>query len=296
LSEAVTSGLPLSRRAGVLLMVFTLISCRHEQPKTVLARVADAELTPDVAKEHIDTLRGSAESQLQLYISSWINKELVYQEAKRKGIENSEEFLNKFRETKQQVANQIFLDGYLAGDTASVNDSTLKEYFGKHSTEFFVHENMMKLNIVLFANRERASTFSANISQRGNWDLNIKKLFMDSSAVSGSVTVMPAQYYSQHTLYPAELWKVASTLSVNDVSFPVKTSGGYAVLQATAAVQEGKPAEYEIVRDEVRERMIMERRRLKYEELLGTLRKRYNVELSTGSHPQPDSIQSRVHE
>ena len=277
-------------------MVFTLASCRHEQPRTILARVADAELTPDAAKEHIDTLRGSAESQLQLYISSWINKELVYQEAKRKGIENSEEFLNKFRETKQQIANQVFLEEYLAGDTASVNDSTLKEYFGKHGTEFFVHENMMKLNVVLFANRERASAFSANISQRGNWDLNVKKLLMDSTTISGSVTVMPAQYYSQHTLYPAELWKVASTLTVNDVSFPVKTSGGYAVLQATAVVQEGKPAEYEIVRDEVRERMIMERRRLKYEELLGTLRKRYNVELSTGSHSQPDSIQSRVHE
>lgn len=282
--------------AGVLVMIVLFASCSRERPRAVLARVGSAELTLEAAKEHIDTLRGSVESQLQLYIASWVNNELIYQEAKRKSVESSEQFSTKSGEARRQIANQIFLEEYFADDTASFNDAVLKEYYGTHRAEFFARENMMKLNILLFTSRERASTFAAAISQGGNWDLNVKKMLADSSAAAGTVTAVPAQYYSQHTLYPSELWKVASTLSTNDVSFPVKTSAGYAVLQSLAAVQEGKPAEYEIVRDETRERMVMERRRLKYEELLGTLRKRYNVELSTGSHPQPDSLQSRVNE
>lgn len=278
-----------------IVVMLMLASCRHEEKRTVLARVGDAELTLEAAKEHVDTARGSFESQLRLYVASWVNNELVYLEAKRNGIEGAKQFAAKITEVQQEIASQMFLEEYIASDTASMNDTARKEYYENHRAEFFVHENMIKLNILLFANREGAGAFAASVSQRGNWSISVNKLLADSAA-TGSVTVMPTQYYSQHTLYPSELWKVASTLSINEVSFPVKTSNGYAVLQPIAALKEGTPADYDIVRDEVRERMLMEHRRRRYEELLGNLRKRFNVEVLIDSHSQSDSTQSHVDE
>ena len=68
-----------------------------------------------------------------------------------------------------------------------------------------------------------------SVVQHGNWNVTAARLMAESSAAGRNVTVMPTQYYSQHTLYPTELWKVAATLSANEVSFPVRTTNGYAV-------------------------------------------------------------------
>ena len=278
----------------VVIAACALVACRQEKKGTVIARVGAAELTMEDARAHIDTTQGAIGFRLHEYASSWINAELIYQEAARRGVENTPDFQQELADVKRQLANERYLEDVIYTESGIVSDDIMVEYYRHHRAEFLVRDNMIKLRLMVCSSREQASRFAGKVVQTGNWDEAVRLFRSDSTAPVGATSELPAQYYSQQTLYPPALWKVAAALAMNEVSFPVRAGDKYYVLQPVAAVQQGKPADYELVRDEVRQRVDIERRRMTYENLLGTLRKRYAVELFIGSGTLPDT--SQVHE
>ncbi len=279
-----------------ILTAFLAVGCRHAPGKgTLLARVGDEVLTVEQARASIDTTNDTFEHQVNNYVSSWVANELLYQEAQRKGIGHTEPFQHDLAEAERQLTIQHFLRQQLYSDTAGITEDEMQTYFQQHGPEFFVREDMIKLNLVAFGSRERASSFSGSLSRGSTWEETVSKALSDTTVSPAIVSLISGKYYSQRTLFPGELWKVAATLAINEISFPVKTSMGYFVLQALAKVEQGQPAQFEIVRDEVRDRMVIERRRQRYDDLLGTLRKRYNVEIVSPS-VQPDTTEIQEHE
>jgi hypothetical protein len=281
------------RAAAILLMMCTLsISCTHSDKEALIARVGNDELTLREALAHIDTTRGSREQQLGAYVSLWIDAELIYNEAARMNMDRPGDLDERMRDLKRQLVNQSFLDQLLYSESAEINEQSLREYFDSHPAEFQMHEDMVKLRFALFKDRERAGDFISRVTRTSDWEGTLH----DTSVAAGIMASTAVRYYSQHTLYPPELWKLASTLAPNDISFPVKTQTGYAVVQPLAVARQGKPAPFDLVSDEVRQRMMIERRRKKYAELLGTLRKRYRVEVFTGVAQPSDTTQIEVHD
>ncbi|MBI1807235.1 MAG: peptidyl-prolyl cis-trans isomerase [Ignavibacteria bacterium] len=278
------------------LLPLVVLACQRRQAGTVIARVGDAELTLEEARTHIDTSRTIVDGQLRNYVMHWVNEELVYQDAKRSGIVNDDQVKRQLDEAKRQLVNQTYLEQMLYGDSSAISDHTLREYFNKHAVEFFVREDMIKLNLIAFSNRERASSFAALVSRGSSWRDAVETIRRDTTTPASINADVMGQYYTMHTLFPTELWKVASSLNDNDASFPEKTSTGYCVIQPLANVKKGKPAEFDLVRDEIRQRVVIERRRQRYDVLLGTLRKQYNVQILLDLKTSPDTIQQSHHE
>ena len=286
---------------AVIVTAFLLACCvsacnRSAPEEGGIARVGSKRLTLAEARRAIDTTQGPFTQQLPKYISTWVTDELLYQEAQREGMENNESFKEQLEQTRRHLAIQNLLQQYVYEDTAGINEAALRAYFAEHAGEFIVRENMMKLNIIGFTSREFASNFAAAVTAESPWSAAVAKAKADPS-VSGSIIALPTnQYFSELTLFPPELWKVASSLNVDEVSFPVRTNLGYFVIQLLSFIPEGKPAELDIVRDEVNARLLIERRRQKYAEYLGTLRKRYDVEVLLNSITLEDSTKSQHHE
>ena len=68
------------------------------------------------------------------------------------------------------------------------------------------------------------------------------------------------------------------------------------MVQPLSVVRRGSPATFELVRDEVRQRLRVEEHRKRYDDLLGTLRKRYNVEVLLSPGESADTAQVQSHE
>ena len=281
--------------AAAALLVFCLGACRQQQG-TVIARVGDAVLTREAAVQSIDTTRASADRQLRLYVISWINTELLHQEAVKRGVDQSEKFVQQVEDVKRQLAVQALLDQDLLADTAAADESALKEYFSVHGQEFFLREEMIRLNLIVLARREEASAFAASVSQGAPWKSAAEKLGADSAVAQTVRFSARGEFYSRRTLMPPDLWKVAATLSINEVSFPVRIGDGFAVLQLLARIGEGKAAEFEFVRDEVAQRLALERRRKRYNALLDGLRNRYKVQVMLSPASASDTTQQLPHE
>jgi len=280
----------------VLLVPLLLASCRQQKSTNVIARVGDAELTLTEALSQIDTTQSELNNSLKQYISYWVRNELLYQEAKRIGAENTDAFSQQLRKVQQTLAIQVYLDQSIYADTAVMREHGMREYFQQHASEFTIREEMLKLHKIMFNSRERASTFAAKVAQGVSWESAVQFIIDDSSIARSVVSAAAGSYYTQQTLFPPELWKVAKALNLNEISFPVRTSQGYAVLQLLSIAREGQQAEYELVRDEVRQRLLIEKRQKHYEQLLDTLRTRYKVEIFLDSLKPTVTSQDQSHE
>jgi hypothetical protein len=279
---------------SLLVTALLLFGCKPQRSGHVVARVGDAELTLEEARTHIDTTRAASEYALTEYVSYWVNTELVYQEAVRRGVEQTPQFNRQLQDVRRQLANQELLEQEIYSDSQSVTPEATQGYFTRHAAEFPVREATLKLNLIAIVSRERANAFAAAVAQGAAWKRAVDNLPRDSSGAPEVLVSAGEQYYTAQTLFPPELWKVAAALSVNEVSFPVKAVGGYFVLQCLARLQQGSPAPIDLVRSEVRQRLLIEARRRRYDELLGTLRRKTGVEVLLDSHPTTDS--AHVHE
>jgi len=284
-----------ARCAVILLTCLAAVGCQHRKTGTVIARVGSAELTMEEAQTYIDTSRSSSGAQLRRYVAHWVNEELLSQEAASNGFDKREDIQDQLRVAHRQFLAQSFLQQQLSRDSASLAPQDLAAYYKQHSTEFFVREDMVRLNLLTFSTRERASSFAATVARGTSWTSALDQMLHDSISSKFIITVVSGRVYSQHTLYPSELWKVARSLGTDETSFPISTESGYAVVQALASYQRGTPAPYELVQDEIRERVLLERRQKVYSDLLGTLRSKYNVELLIGTSSS-DTTDSFNHE
>lgn len=267
----------------VALVATAACGCSTERPGTVVARVGESVLTLEEAKTAVDTTAPDADARLARYVTSWVNAELLHQEALRQGIEDDPEFGIRLGELRRQLANQELLDRMVYGDTASLPDSVLRAYFASHPNEFSLSENHLKLRLATFRGRETARRFAAAVTAGRPWQDLLDSMAADPGASGEIVSASDERWYTRATLYPPELWKVAGPLSPGEASFPLRTTAGFTVVQYVAIAPAGPTDRFDIVRDDVADRVIVESRRAKLEALLGTLRERYGVEVSIGA-------------
>ncbi|MBI5021286.1 MAG: peptidyl-prolyl cis-trans isomerase [Ignavibacteriales bacterium] len=265
----------------ILLLALAIpIGCQREKPDVVLARVGDAVLTEQNVRKHLNDFKSITETELRQYIQRWINEELLYQEACRKGIDKTEDYTEQLELIKRQIAGQQLLEKEIYSDTSTISDSATQNYFENHKEEFPIREDVVKLQIAHFDDRDVAAFFAATLARGVSWDSAVTVVNEDAGKKNFLIKATLPAYYTAHTLFPEELWKVAATLSPNDISFPIKISDRYAIITLLERKRKDDTPTYEVVRNEVRERLNIEKRKYKYSELLDSLRKRYRVEIN----------------
>jgi peptidyl-prolyl cis-trans isomerase C len=254
--------------------------CTNRPPGTVIARVGDSTLTMEGARAALDTSAPDFSGRLNSYVTAWVNSELLHQEALRLGIESEPGFQSRLADVRRQLANQELLDRLIYADSIPPGDNVLLSYLDSHRDEFTLTENHLKLRLATFRSRESARRFASLLGAGSAWQALLDSMGRDPRASQEIVSSVPDRWYTRSTLYPPELWKVAGPLSPGEASFPLKTEEGYTVLQYLALAPAGKTNEFELVRDEVMNRVTIENRRARLEALLGTLRQRYRVEVN----------------
>jgi len=272
------TGLP----GGALLAVMTLwgfSGCSSGPAGTPIARVGDAVLTLEAARAAIDTTSADSEERLSRYVAGWVNAELLYQEAVRRGIDAGEEFEAKIGAVRKQLASEELLEQTVFGRDTSISPDTLRAYFDGHRDEFTLTEDHLKLRLMTFRGRESARRFAALAGAKKSWQAAADSIASDPRMSGEVLSATPETWFTRETLYPPELWKVASPLVPNEISFPFKTESGYTVLQVVSFAPAGKTGEFELAEGEIRDRIRIERGKAGLEALLGTLRERFGVEM-----------------
>ncbi|MFN0157397.1 MAG: peptidyl-prolyl cis-trans isomerase [Bacteroidota bacterium] len=268
-------------RCSVVILLFAFITGCSKEPESrdYVARVGTAVLTQNA----IDALRdsiGNKHLRTQDFINEWITSEMLYQEAARRGLADSENLRQQIESIRRRLAIEALLqDDVYSADTSSVSEDIIATVYAAGGPAFLLREDVVSASYAFFVDRDVANAFRSNLLRGVSWPDALLAVQQDSLQNTQLLQVATRQYFARSTLYPEELWKLARNLTAGDVSFVLKTDTGYHVLVLHGLKQKGEMPDLDYIRNEIRDRLLIEQRRLRYEQLLEQLRKEQPVEV-----------------
>jgi hypothetical protein len=252
-------------------------------PGTAVARVGSSELTQADLARLGDSL-GLSSGRTKSLIDAWVESELLYQEAQRRGLAESDEVIKRVEDARKTFAIDALLSREL-GDRPGdeVSDDAIAAYLAANAPLFTLRQDVVKASYALFTDREAANAFRTSLVGGKSWDDALAVIRNDSLVAPSLRAAAREQYFTQGTMYPDELWKLARTLGKDEVSFAARTAGGYAVVVVRGIKRPGDAPDLAYVRNDIRERILIERRRARYEQLLTALRNKQRVEVTASA-------------
>lgn len=250
--------------------------------------MGDAYLTQD----QLSALGGDGDSltEARERVNEWVTEELLYQEARRKGVADSEEMRERLNAVARRMAVADLLDQVFSADSAVVTDQAVASYYALHQEDFRLKEDVAQVSYLLFDDRDAANAFRSWVLRGKSWDEALLAAQSDSAVAPHVKGRTDRRYATRTTLFPGELWKVARTNRKETISFAISTNDGYYVLYLYELRQQGELADISYVSDEIRSRLMIEARRYQYTSLLRDLRSRFPIEIRlTGTSAASDT-------
>lgn len=144
------------KKLFILLVVFMFFaSCGKskevptQKAEKYLAKVNNVAITEEDARNELNALppqiRGVfiAKGGMEGFIEELITKELLYQEAKKKRIERSEEFKKKFDSMRKIMMIEVLLDE-MVDKKVNVSEKDAKDFYEKNKANFVITDGKRK--------------------------------------------------------------------------------------------------------------------------------------------------------
>lgn len=275
---------------ALLTVLLVLLGCAKEKSeRTPVARLDNRTLTLEEVRAQFDSSRGISEAQLHEYIRRWINNEMLYREAVRLGLDQKPEIALHVEEIRRQLIINALLNQLVYTEkTAESSPAEVEAYYDRHKLEFPLPTDVSWVSFVLFDDRDAANGFRTKVLRGTTWDEALRQIAEDAEQAKHVLARVDSSYFTQANLFPAELWRVAAASSRTEPSFPIRTDNGFYILIVWKFLRQGQPAALAYVRDEIRSRLTIARRKEKLDSLLENLRAKHTVEIMVNAE-NPDT-------
>lgn len=281
---------------GGILALFVVGCQKPQQPRTPIARIDNRTLTLEEIEARFDSSRGISQAQIHEYVQRWLTDELLYQEAVRRGLDQTDDLERRLEDIRRQLAINTLLDQEVFNASSQESaEEELRSYYENNRSEFLISQDVSLVSFVFFRDRDAANAFRTKVMRGTSWSEALNQLSADPSLASGVVMRADSSYYTAATLLPAELWRVVTSATRQEPSFPVRTDEGFCIVIVWKYTRRGETADLAYVRDEIRSRLAINRRQQTMDKLLENLRSKHVVQVFISSVPQ-DTLSLRDRE
>jgi len=273
------------RKVAVLILVipvlFAFVACakKEGQKGSDLAKVGNVKITQADLEREIKNLPDFAQKIFEgsggkeRFLNELIKKELLYQEALKKGLDKNTEYMKKVEDFKK-----ITLIGQLLGkeieSKTKVTDQDVKDYYEKHK-EDFAPVSQIRMSLILVKTEEEAKKILERLNKGEDFAKVAKKSSINlSSAKNGG----DLGYLSRGQMTP-ELEAAAVRLKTGEISEPLKTQSGYQIIKVTDK-KIGKVVEFERVKNFISQHLSAEKQKEVFDSYIESLKKSYKVDIN----------------
>lgn len=274
-----------------LILTVALISCSKkgaEQKGPFLAKVGNTTVTqsdydrefqalPDYAQQLFADAQGK-----EKFLNEIINKEMLYQEAVKKGLDKTSDFQKKLEEFKKlTLVTELFEKEIMA--KAKISEQEVKDYYDKHKEEF-TPTTQIKASHILVKTEDEAKNVLQRLQKGEKFGNIAKAVSLDpGSAKNGG----DLGYFTKGQMVP-EFEKAAASLNIGDISIPVKTQFGYHIIKVTDR-KKGSVIEFEKIKDMISQKLSGEKQKEAFDQYIAELRKNYKVEINKDVIAKPSA-------
>jgi peptidyl-prolyl cis-trans isomerase C len=274
----------MKRIAASLFLIALLVSCSQKTAEQqtqgpFVAKVGDDVITqadferelsslPDYAKQMFE-----GETGKEKFLDEMIKKDILYQEALKKGIDKDPDFRSKLEEFRKLTLASVLLEKEIMSKD-KVSEQEVKDYYNKHKEEFTTTSRIRASHILVKTEAEANSVLARLKKGEKFEDIARKESLDKASAVNGG----DIGYFSRGQLVP-EFERAAASLQVGELSGPVKTPYGYHIIRVTDK-KAGPVLEFARVKDIIAQKLSGERQKAAFDNYIAELRKNYKVEIN----------------
>jgi EpsD family peptidyl-prolyl cis-trans isomerase len=282
----------------VIAVLCALVSCakKEEQKGPYLAKVGSVKITQSDLERDIKNLPEFAQKLFEgpggkeKFLDEMIKKELLYQEATKKGIDKDPEYLQKLEEFKKLTLIGRLLEKEIEAK-AKVTDQDVKDYYDKHKNELAA-VSQIRASHILVKTEGDAKKILERVKKGEDFAAIAKKSSIDpGSAQNGG----DLGYFSSGQMVP-EFEAAAAKLKEGEVSSePVKTKFGYHIIKVTDK-KKGNPVEFEKIKNVLFQRISAERQKEFFDTYIENLKKTFPVEINKEAVSKLSSAEEKKEE
>lgn len=259
----------------LLILVF-IYSCA--QKDEVIVKAGSSKLTK---KELQEDLKGLP-PQAKMFLASpeginklkeeLIKREILYEEAKKKGLEKSEDFKRRVEEFKKITLINVLLEQEIKS-FQQVTEKDAKDYYEKHRDEF-IRPTEVRLSQIVVKNEDEARKVYERVNKGEDFGIVAKELSKDekTKALGGDMG-----FFKKGQLNP-QIENVTFNLKKGQVSMPLNLKGDLYIFKVTDV--KGTPAPFESIKQQLMEQLKIKRQQEWFSNYIEGLKKKHKVEVN----------------
>lgn len=221
------------------------------------------------------------------FLDELIMRELLIQEARKQGLDQSDEI----REKTQRYKEQLILDEVLKDrikTRVDVSKEEMDAYFLKHADQLLANPKV-QVSIMLLPNIYAAKDLKRQVESGGNFAKFAARYSIDEKSRSKGGDLGP---YRKGLVEP-DLDQVIQTLRPGVISEPVKTDRGYYLVKVSPLEPEILQAD-QATRERLRQELLAEKRRSRLDDMFSELKAGATIRLADAARYVTDeTVQSR---
>ena len=257
-----------------------LLSCTEEIKKTeYVVRINESYLTKSELEKLTDSYSSPGFSRAEI-IDHWIRQEILYQEAVKKGIVQSEDYKMIIGNSEKELAASMLIKQNFSGKNIKINQTELENYYNSKKEEFRLTSNSFILNTLKSNNNSFAVDFRTRVLDNG-WKKAVEELKNDSSIVDLKENIL----VKEENLYPQKLARIVKGLYPLEISIVISDEAEYhSVVQVVNILNKGSIAPFEFIKSDIEKRLIAESERDFINDYIKELYSKYSIESADGNN------------
>jgi hypothetical protein len=190
-------------------------------------------------------------------IRNWINKEVMYQEAVKKGILKESEFNRLIENSKRELAASMLMQKYYEDEEVTYEPEELEEYYNGHKEEFKRFYDTYLINRADFNDEDKAVRFRSMV-QESNWDKALNALKSDRSIIN----IGANELLYDHEIHPAPLLRIVSGLNPGEVSIVIyiQSEKSYSVVYEIQKFDKDSVPPFQLIKPFVEKRFVAKKK------------------------------------
>lgn len=275
MSYGTRSNLRIDYLFAICLFSFGVVGCsKEEKTDKYVAKVNGSVLTEEQVKLGLTEEQNKGKYRSE-FINNWIRSEVLYQESQKEGITNDKEYTSVLERSKKELAEAFFIKKILAENNIDVNDDEVEKYYDGSKEDFKLGDDAYRINIVHFNNFDKAVQFRNKLID-ADWNRTQTAFRNDSSITSTETSVLLYKYQVQ----PINLLKQLYDLQQNEVTIVLKTGqSDFTVAQLIDKLYKDSIPPFEFVKDEIRSRLLVIKKREFVKNYIDKLISDHNLEI-----------------
>jgi len=256
----------------LLAALLLLGSCSlFRQDKEIVAQVGDEKLSMEELKSNFTDTQWKAltTEQKKEYVQQWINLTLLSEEAEKQGLDGEKQIKSRIRYAEQKVLSNALIASRLAVE--EISEVEMFNYYRIHQGEFSKPLLNYKVQRIYLTDVNKLNQVKAEIMSGMKFEDAAKVYSQEPQGQSGGFigTVSPDGPDST-------IWQAVSKVKLNELT-NLRAGGGYYLLRSYMEEENVGQTGFEGAKEEIRRRILEERRRQVYEDLLKELKSKTDI-------------------